>query len=526
MISGHIAQLAGQLKAHGVAYAFGVVGSGPSLRLVLALEQAGVPYYPVAHEAAAALMAGACCRFGTIRGVAITIKGPGFINLLPGVLSNLYENRPALTISEAYPPDTPRSRTHKRAEHQLLSASLVKGCAFADGEEGTVAALLAVGECEVAGPVHLELAANPVAGISQVNTPCPPSQAVDESTLENVIRSIRSSKRPALVLGCSAWRRLPGIKWDKAGVPVCTTAAGKGAVDETSPFAGGVVTGEVKELSPERAVLDQADLIIGIGLRNTEVILAKPYAAPLILLDFLDGGLHQGFEPVLRLIASDLESAAERILEELAQRSWGDVEIAQHIQRLSEALLTGRWMPAPVFRRLQEALGPEAVLCLDTGLFCTVGETVWRSTSAETFCGSSVGRFMGTALPTSIGVAISTPSRPVVCVCGDGGIRPYLPEIKLAVEHRLPLLLVLMTDGRYGTIAAGAPPEAKDHPALKIHDPHWWRVLDAMGCPAQAVSSLTELDRALSEWNFSAGPLFLETGFDPYLYRSMTEKLR
>jgi len=171
-------------------------------------------------------------------------------------------------------------------------------------------------------------------------------------------------------------------------------------------------------------------------------------------------------------------------------------------------------------------LGPEAVLCLDTGLFCTVGETVWQSTSAETFCGSSVGRFMGTALPTSIGVAISAPSRPVVCVCGDGGIRPYLPEVKLAVEHQLPLLLVLMTDGRYGTIAAGAPPEAKDHPGLTIHDPHWWRVLDAMGCPARAVSSLTELDRALSEWNFSAGPLFLETGFDPYLYRAMTEKLR
>jgi acetolactate synthase I/II/III large subunit len=526
MTSDHIEQLARDLKSHGVECAFGVVGSGPSLRLVLALESEGIPYYPVAHEAAAALMAGACCRFGITRGVAISIKGPGFINLLPGMLSNLYENRPALTISEAYPPDTPRSRTHKRAEHQLLSSSLVKGFAFLDGEAGTVFSLLNLGEGEVAGPVHLDLAAKPVSGISLVNKPCPPDRAIDEAVLGSIIRSIRSSKRPALVLGCSAWRRLPGINWNKAGVPVCTTAAGKGAVDETGSFAGGVITGEVKELSPEGAVLDKADLIIGIGLRNTEMVLAKPYPAPLILMEFLDGDFHQGFEPVLRLFASDLQFSSERILEELARRSWGDVEIGKRTSRLSEELLTAKWAPAPVFRHLQEALGPEAVLCLDTGLFCIVGETIWQSRSPKTFCGSSVGRFMGTALPTAIGLTIFDPSSPVVCVCGDGGIRPYLAEIKLAVKHRLPLLLVLMSDGRYGTIAAGAPPGAKDHHSLKIHDPQWWRVLAEMGCPARSVSTLPELDKALGEWKFREGPLFLEMNFDHYLYQSMTEKLR
>lgn len=526
MTSDHIAQLAGQLKTHGVEKAFGVVGSGPSLRLVLTLESAGVRYYPVAHEAAAALMAGACCRFGLTRGAAITIKGPGFVNLLPAMLSNLYENRPALTISEAYPPDTPRSRAHKRAEHQILSSSLVKGFAFWDGEAGTSSALLRLAADEVAGPVHLELAAKPVSGISVANRPCPPPRPVDEALLEKVIQNIRLSQRPALVLGSPAWRRLPGIRWDKAGVPVCTTAAGKGAVDETSPVAGGVVTGEIKELSPETVVLDHADLIIGIGLRNTEVILAQPYAAPLILLDFIDGDLHQGFETVLSLIATDLHAAVDQLLVELARRSWGEAVIAERASRLSEALLSGKWLPAPVFQLLQAALGPEAVLVLDTGLFCTIGETVWRSTSPRTFCGSSVGRFMGTALPTAIGVALSESAGPVVAVCGDGGLRPYLPEIRLAVEHQLPLLLVLMTDGRYGTIAAGAPPGAKDHPALMIQNPHWWPVLAAMGCAARPVASLAELDRALGEWNFRQGPLFLEMAFDPQLYQTMTEKLR
>ncbi|MBL1828579.1 hypothetical protein ELE35_29995, partial [Klebsiella pneumoniae] len=91
-------------------------------------------------------------------------------------------------------------------------------------------------------------------------------------------------------------------------------------------------------------------------------------------------------------------------------------------------------------------------LILDTGLFCTIGETIWKASKPSDFCGSSNGRYMGCAIPTAIGVAISNQGKRVICVMGDGGIRPYFPEILLAVEENLPILFLLISDGYYGSV--------------------------------------------------------------------------
>ena len=71
----HVVQLAEDLKNAGIQYAFGVTGGGASLQLITELEKKGINYIPVAHEAAAPIMAGATCADGTMRAVAISIKG-------------------------------------------------------------------------------------------------------------------------------------------------------------------------------------------------------------------------------------------------------------------------------------------------------------------------------------------------------------------------------------------------------------------------------------------------------------------
>ncbi len=61
--------LAQLLKEQGVEHAFGVTGSGNSWNLIDHLENCGVKYHPVAHEAAGALMAGAATRISRSRQV-------------------------------------------------------------------------------------------------------------------------------------------------------------------------------------------------------------------------------------------------------------------------------------------------------------------------------------------------------------------------------------------------------------------------------------------------------------------------
>lgn len=525
MTNDHISRLARLLQAKGIQRAFGVTGGGDSLSLIHALEENGIPYFPVAHEASAALMAGACSRRGNTEAVAITIKGPGFANLVPGILSNYYECRPAVTVSEAYGDSTPAWQMHKRLDHFAVSQTIIKAYGRSSCSDEALENLIHCAGTEAPGPVHIDLCSEERADCAGRAPQQRPSNDAPVS-LREVLEHIEHSFRPVVVLGALAARRLPLCSWDQAGVPVVTTAAAKGAINEHSSLAGGIITGEIKSLSPERALLEQADLVVAFGLRNSEVIKPVPFGAPLIIIDALGGTVHDGFNPALVYVNDALQEVANTVIGLLARKAWGADIVAKNRRAVEEELFRDPWLPCGVFRSMQELLGGNPVLTLDTGLFCVIGETVWKSASPEDFCSSSVGRFMGVSIPTAIGLSLSSPGKTVVCVAGDGGIRPYFPEIRLAVEEKLPILFVLLSDGGYGTIALSARSKKASPRAYNFSSPDWCRTAESLGCRAASLSSLEELQEGLKNWNRETGPLFLEMKFDREKYINSVVALR
>jgi len=334
----------------------------------------------------------------------------------------------------------------------------------------------------------------------------------------------KNSKKPAIILGSLALRKLKNIKWHELEIPVAMTAAGKGAIDETSIFNAGIITGEFQKLSPESFILDKADLIIGVGLRNSEVINAKPFSAPLILLDSSDGDFHDGYNCTVKYIASNLKSVVDKVILEISGKKWGKEIMKARKDELEKELFKDSWMPANVFRIIEKTVD-NPMLVMDTGLFCTVGETVWHACAPENFLGSSIGRFMGTGIPTAIGAAISS-KKDVIAVIGDGGIRPYLSEIKLAVSENLPIVFVLMSDGGYGTISISGLQKGFSKNAFYIKNSSWKNVIGAMGCESAIAKNVRDFKKLLSSWQGDKKPLFIECNFDPEKYVAMVKNLR
>ena len=265
---------------------------------------------------------------------------------------------------------------------------------------------------------------------------------------------------------------------------------------------------------------------MSVGLRNTEVVNAAPYKAPHFNIDSVSG-FDGGFNPKINFLAASGNLA--KIISELkplfSGKSWGMDLIAEQNANLEKELFSADWMPAPVFRQIQKAL-PDGMLVLDTGFFCTIGETVWKAKFPDNFLGSSNGRFMGTAIPTALGAAISSPDKDIIAVAGDGGIRDYFMEIKLAVENNLPIIFVLMSDGTYGSIAASGRTKGYYENAFEIKNASWWRAAEAIGCPALKIKSSAELKSALESWQKTKVPMFLEMPFNPESYAKMAKKLR
>ncbi|MEJ2446302.1 MAG: thiamine pyrophosphate-binding protein, partial [Exilibacterium sp.] len=153
----HLHRFSTVLVEHGVDKAFGITGSGLSLRLICALREKGVDYHCVGHEAAAALMAGGALKRDGIGAVSISIKGPGFVNLVPGLLSNFYEGRPMASVSEAYNGDAPCHMAHKRLDHKSLCSNVAKGYGKVSTRGEDISRLLALAGSEYPGPVHVDL---------------------------------------------------------------------------------------------------------------------------------------------------------------------------------------------------------------------------------------------------------------------------------------------------------------------------------------------------------------------------------
>lgn len=518
-----VTQLAQLLVDQGLTHAFGVTGSGSSWALITELERLGVRYYPAAHEASAAIMAGAVCRVTGRPSVSISIKGPGLANMLPGMIYNRFEGCPALSVSEAYSDDAPSFRMHKRLDHRVLIAPVVKATTTLDHIDEELPRLVRLAAQEIPGPVHIDLCHR--------GTEDAPPLRVQESEGEtsvtdrraDVIRLVQQAQRPVLVVGSLATRRPWASRLASLRIPVLTTVAAKGVLDERLPQSAGVFTGDGKALAPESWLFDDADLVVGIGLRNTEVLSPRPFGKPTVLLDEVEARFAEGFGAEVVWEWMLLASAGE-VLEALHGKDWGFEQVAERRRVLEHALVNGQWLPSVCFGVLNRLEPPYAVV-LDTGSFCTIGEHLLQAGPDRVVLGSSNSRAMGCAIPTAVGVALSKPGWPVYCVVGDGGMRMYPAELRLAVHKRLPLCVMLMTDGRYGSIACVPQPRPMSERAVTIPETSWWETMDAWGYAASTVDSQEEVAEQLSAWD-RRGPLFIQAAFDPVPYAEMTAQLR
>ena len=142
-----------------IEHAFGIPGGGISLELIDKLLSRNVSFHTTHFEGSAAIMAGVVGRLSNKVGIAISIKGPGVANMVPGLAFCAFENLPLVAMTEAYAPEVSLDRAHKRVDHQILTAPIVKYCtSIQNGKKSFLQAYSQARE-EIPGATVLELVA-------------------------------------------------------------------------------------------------------------------------------------------------------------------------------------------------------------------------------------------------------------------------------------------------------------------------------------------------------------------------------
>ena len=507
------------LEALGATTIFGIPGIH-NLDIYEALLDSPLRHITTRHEQGAAFAADGYGRMTGEPGVALVISGPGLTNALTPLAQAFHDSVPLLLLSS----DVPRTYSggrrgflHELRDGQGMARTVCKeSLSVADIYDVTPALQRAWTICRQGrpGPVHVQIPLDilgqrfPIAG-SQVHE-IPPRPPVEREPLEAALSLLQEAPQVAFIAGggarCCA-KTLTDLA-ERLGAPLATTCAGKGILDESHPLS----LGTTLHLAPVRAFLESADVLVVVGSELSPTDLWENPLRPrgkVIRVD-IDPS-HFTIAPRADVgLVGDSRTVMEALAEELEPKSFSLEERGKMVQLLLEEarsalpVVTGFGPLAEevqaFLKALRRGLPQEGVLFADmtTPAYMALSE----------FPVAEPGRFfhpvgfgtLGWALPAALGARAADKSRPLLVLAGDGGFQFTLPELALAVESDLPLVIVLWNDGGFGEIRRN---EELRHGgrtlAVDQRLPDFPALARAYGVDALSISSPQELDAYLPE---------------------------
>jgi acetolactate synthase-1/2/3 large subunit len=136
---------------------------------------------------------------------------------------------------------------------------------------------------------------------------------------------------------------------------------------------------------------------------------------------------------------------------------------------------------------------------------------------------------MGYGLPAAVGAKRVYPDRTVVCLAGDGCFLMHGQEFATAVQYGLPILVLIIDNGMYGTIRMH---QERHYPgrisATALRNPDFAAYARAFGGHGERVESTEEFAPALKRALASGKPAILHCLIDPEVITPTTtlEKIR
>jgi len=159
---------------------------------------------------------------------------------------------------------------------------------------------------------------------------------------------------------------------------------------------------------------------------------------------------------------------------------------------------------------LRRAMPDDAILVhgmTQVGYWSRVGYPVYEP---RTFMGSGYQGTLGFELPTGLGAQVGRPDRRVVITVGDGGFLFNVQELATAVQHRIPVTVVVFNDGAYGNVKRMQQQRFGRTIASDLRNPDFLRLADAFGLRGVRVESPDGLTGAVRDALDGDEPVLIE----------------
>lgn len=354
-------------------------------------------------------------------------------------------------------------------------------------------------------------------------------QAADPVAVERAARLLAEAEHPVIIAGngvriSQAYSELTTLA-EACGIPVATTAAGKGTFAETHDLALGVCGNFGTPLA--NAIVGAADvvLIVGSKLAPTDTAfenpkLLNPQRQTLIQIDIEPKNVSWTYPVEIALLGD-----AKAVLAQLAAALEPSSGIAAEKKNAMRSLLhsarhqhgffnapelssnTAPVLPQRVIREIHLAVANDALITCDAGENRIFMTHFYQTKAPGTFIQPAGVGGMGYAIPAALAAKLIYPQRQVVAVCGDGGFAIGMNGLMTAIEENIPIVTVVFNNKALGWVKHG---QGERNIACDFADFDHAAIARSLGCHGLRVETPSQLAPALHEALTSEKPAVVD----------------
>ena len=533
-LGGHI--LVDQLVAHGVRHVFCVPGES-YLAVLDGLHDHQIDVTVCRQEGGAAMMADAHGKLTGEPGICMVTRGPGAANALAGIHIAKQDSTPLILFVGQIERGMREREAFQEMDYRAVFGTQAKWVTEIDQVERIpelVARAFHVATSGRPGPVVIALPEDMLIESAQVADAAHyqvPETAPTEAQMKSIAQMLSQARQPIAILGGSRWNAESVAQFEEFAtawqLPVAVQFRRQMLFSTEHPsFIGDIGLGGNPQLMQ---FVRDSDLILMVGGRFSEIpsqsytlldiptpkqqlVHIHPDPSELNRVYIANEAVNvspAAFCNALNMLpAAPTQPAWAAALEatRASYQKWTDPSTIE---------LPGQLQMGQIMQHLNEVLPADAIMCNGAGNYATWLHRFRHFTRYGTQLAPTSGS-MGYGLPAAVGAKRMYPDRSVVCFAGDGCFMMHGQEFATAVQYDLPIIVLLIDNGMYGTIRMH---QERDYPgresATALRNPDFAAYAQAFGGHGERVETTEQFAPALERAMASGKPAILHCLLDP-----------
>jgi acetolactate synthase-1/2/3 large subunit len=468
-------------------------------------------------------------------GICFVTRGPGATNASAGIHIASQDSSPVILFIGQVASHAREREAFQEVDYRRFFGDLAKWVVEIDDAARIpelVTRAFSVATSGRPGPVVVSLPEDMLSSMVEPARPLPfvpVATRPGEAEMQQLEELLGKARRPFAILGGSGWTAeavaLFQRSADSWALPVGCSFRRQMLFDHLHPcYAGDVGIGPNPKLA---AAIRESDLVLLIGGRLGEMpssdytLLKSPYPDQALVHVHADAGeLGRVYRPTLPINASP-----EAFAKAFAGRGpkvvpfWSERTAALHGAYLDwstpPATGPGEVLMGPIMQHLEEVLPEDAIIANGAGNYASWVHRFHRFRGFATQAAPTSGS-MGYGTPAAVAAKLMFPGREVIAFAGDGCFLMNGQEFATAVQYDLPIIVIVVNNGIYGTIRMH---QEREYPGrvsgTDLRNPDFAALARAYGGHGETVAATAEFAPAFERARRSGKPAIIEVRLDP-----------